>query len=111
MADDRASDSFDWSHIDSLTDEEILAAALADPDAQPSTDGQLRQMRPAPMSRAIRLRMKLSQQAFAECFHIPVGTVRDWEQGRRTPSPAAQAYLTVIAREPEAVVRALSPAV
>jgi len=107
MADDRASDSFDWSHIDSLTDEQILAAALADPDAQPSTDEQLARMRPAPMARWIRMRMKLSQEAFAERFRIPIGTLRDWEQGRKVPDAATRAYLTVIAQDPEAVLRAL----
>lgn len=107
MADDPASDNFDWSHVDSLTDEDILAAALADPDAQPSTDEQLRRMRPAPMSRWIRLRMKLSQQAFAERFHIPIGTLRDWEQHRKVPDAATRAYLAVIAHDPEAVARAL----
>jgi hypothetical protein len=41
-------------------------------------------------------------------YHIPIGTLRDWEQGRVEPDQAARAYLTVIAREPEAVRKALS---
>ena len=110
MDDSRASDTFDWSRVDAMSDDEIEAAALADPDNSPLTDDQLARVRPAPMARWIRMRMRLSQEAFAERFHIPIGTLRDWEQGRRTPSPAAKAYLTVIAREPEAVVRALDPA-
>jgi len=40
---------------------------------------------------------------------IPLGTLRDWEQGRREPDAAALAYLRVIEREPEAVARALAP--
>jgi len=39
---------------------------------------------------------------------IPIGTLRDWERGRVEPDQAARAYLTVIAREPEAVRKALS---
>jgi putative transcriptional regulator len=102
-------DEFDWSRFDALTDEEVLAAALADPDAQPLTAEDLRRMKPVAKTRIIRHRLKLSQEAFSQRFRIPIGTLRDWEQGRRTPSPAAQAYLTVIARDPEAVTRALDP--
>lgn len=63
-----------------MTDEDIVAAALADPDAQPLTDEDLNRMNPMPKARVFRLRMKLSQEAFAERFRIPVGTLRDWEQ-------------------------------
>jgi putative transcriptional regulator len=40
---------------------------------------------------------------------FPVGTLRDWEQGRVEPDQAARAYLTVIARNPKAVRKALEP--
>jgi putative transcriptional regulator len=107
MADSRASDTFDWSRVDAMSDDEIEAAALADPDNPPLTDEQLVRMRPAPMARWIRMRMKLSQEAFAQRFGIPVGTLRDWEQGRKAPDAATRAYLTVIAQDPDAVARAL----
>ena len=42
-------------------------------------------------------------------YHIPLGTLRDWEQGRCEPDQPAKAYLTVIARDPEGVERALHP--
>jgi len=58
--------------------------------------------------RMIRKRSGLSQPQFAEQYRIPVGTLRDWEQGRVRPDGAALAYLLVIDREPDAVVRALS---
>ena len=51
----------------------------------------------------------LSQEEFAARFHIPLGTLRDWEQGRKEPDAAARAYLVVIGRNPEAVREALSP--
>jgi putative transcriptional regulator len=51
--------------------------------------------------KTIRRELKLSQEEFAASFHIPIGTLRDWEQGRREPDAAARAYLRVIAREPE----------
>lgn len=57
--------------------------------------------------KAIRQRMKLTQRAFAERFGFPVETVSNWERGHRRPEGAARVLLTVIAREPEAVLRAL----
>ena len=55
----------------------------------------------------LRKRMKLSCQKFADRFGLDVRTVQDWEQGRRVPDCAARVLLTVIDRDPEAVVRAL----
>ena len=56
---------------------------------------------------ALRKRMKLSRQNFADRFGLDARAVQDWEQGRRVPDRAARVLLTVIDREPEAVVRAL----
>jgi putative transcriptional regulator len=100
---------FDWSAFDALTDEEIHAAAMADPDARPMTEEDLERMPLVPRVTTIRRALKLSQEEFATRFHIPAGTLRDWEQGRCEPDAAARAYLRVIAREPEVVRRALEP--
>ena len=56
---------------------------------------------------ALRKRMKLSRQKFADRFGLDARAVQDWEQGRRIPDRAARVLLTVIDRDPEAVVRAL----
>ncbi len=96
--------SSEWSN------EAIEAAARDDPDARPLTEDDAKRMRSTPRVRIIRRALKLSQEAFAERFRIPIGTLRDWEQGRKVPDAATRAYLTVIAREPEAVARALAPA-
>ncbi len=56
---------------------------------------------------ALRKRMKLSRQKFADRFGLDARAIQDWEQGRRVPDRAARVLLTVIARDPEAVVRAL----
>ena len=58
--------------------------------------------------RAVRKRMKLSRQKFADRFGLDARAVQDWEQGRRVPDRAARVLLTVIDRDPEAVVRVLS---
>lgn len=100
----------DWSRADAMTDEEIHAAALSDPDAQPLTPEDFKRMKRTPQVKTMRRALGLSQEEFAARFHIPLGTLRDWEQGRKDPDAAARAYLIVIGRNPEAVREALSPA-
>jgi putative transcriptional regulator len=99
----------DWTASDAMTAEERHAAALADRDAQPITTEDLPRMRRTPQVKVIRRALKMSQEAFAERFHIPLGTLRDWEQGRKAPDAAARAYLKVIGRNPSAVAEALQP--
>lgn len=57
---------------------------------------------------ALRKRMKLSRQRFADRFGLDARAIQDWEQGRRVPDRAARVLLTVIDRDPEAVIRALA---
>jgi len=100
-----------WARLDVMTDEEVLAAARSDPDARPLEDrapSRLGPPRRVSFAKHIRFKLGMSQGEFAETFRIPLGTLRDWEQHRREPDQAARAYLEVIAREPEAVRRALT---
>lgn len=105
-----ASANFDWRPFDAMTDEEVEAAALSDPDAQPLTPERLKRMKRVPQVKVIRRAFRMSQEEFAQAFRIPIGTLRDWEQGRVEPDQAARAYLRVIARNPKAVRKALEPA-
>jgi putative transcriptional regulator len=57
--------------------------------------------------KAIREKIALSQSEFAKLFGLSKRTLEHWEHGRRVPSGPARAFLTVIAREPAAVRRAL----
>lgn len=97
----------DWQHFDAMTEAERHATALIDPDAPPITPDNIRRMKRTPQVKVIRRALGLSQEDFAARFHIPLGTLRDWEQSRKTPDAAARAYLTVIARNPKAVSDAL----
>lgn len=97
----------DWSRLDAMTDEEIHAAALADPDAQPLTEEQLARMKPAPRAKTIRRALHLTQAEFAARYHIALGTLRDWEQGAAEPDQTARAYLRAIAGNATAVLEAL----
>jgi putative transcriptional regulator len=60
--------------------------------------------------RSLRERLRLSQAAFADRFHINLHTLQDWEQARRVPDQVARAYLQVIDRNPDAVAAALQDA-
>lgn len=110
VPDDLLEDGTDWARVLAMSDEEAYRNALADQDSQPLPPRQLARMRRAPNPKAIRQALKLNQQEFARQFQIAVGTLRDWEQGLHLPDSAATAYLRVIERDPEAVLRALHPA-
>jgi putative transcriptional regulator len=99
--------AIDWSRVDAMSESERHAAAMADPDARPMTDEEWARAPRVPQIAIIRHALKLSQEQFAAAFHIPVGTIRDWEQGRYEPDAAARAYLRVIARVPGTVRKAL----
>ena len=98
---------FPRTKMRAMTPGQVEAAAAADPDARPMTRDQLRAARRIPRIRTLRRALGLTQEAFANRYQIPLGTLRDWEQGRREPDQPARAYLRVIARDPEAVHRAL----
>ena len=93
--------------LDAMTDEELTAAAESDPDNPPLTNEELDRIRTARRVQAVRARTGLSQRRFAEVYRINLARLRDLEQGRTQPDSAMLAYLTVIAREPKAVERAL----
>lgn len=58
--------------------------------------------------KAIRTKLGMTQEAFAEAFHLSVATVRDWEQGRFLPDRAARVLLRLIETIPDHVRSALA---
>jgi len=69
---------------------------------------ELEQIWPKPIDvKAIRKRVKMSQAEFSRTYGISKRALQEWEQGGRKPDSAARAYLTVIAKEPAVVRRAL----
>jgi putative transcriptional regulator len=70
---------------------------------------ELEQVWPKPIDvKAIRKRVNMSQAEFSRAYGISKRALQEWEQGGRQPDSAARAYLTVIAKEPAAVLRALA---
>jgi putative transcriptional regulator len=103
-------DKTDWTRLAAMSEKEVQAAALTDPDAQPLTAADSARIKRVPRIKTLRRALRLTQEDFAARYHIPLGTLRDWEQGRCEPDQPARAYLTVIARDPEAVMHALEHA-
>jgi putative transcriptional regulator len=94
----------DWDRLRTMSDAAAEAGALADTDNPPVGVDRLT---PVARVKVIRRALHLTQEEFSVRYLIPLGTLRDWEQGRTEPDQAAQAYLRVIAKEPETVSRAL----
>jgi putative transcriptional regulator len=70
---------------------------------------ELERVWPKPIDvKAIRKRVKMSQAEFSRAYGISKRALQEWEQGGRQPDSAARAYLTVIAKEPAVVRRALA---
>ena len=94
-----------------MSNKEVERAARADPDAQPLTRADFDRMKKIPRVMIIRRALGLTQEDFAARYHIPLGTLRDWEQGRSEPDQPTRAYLTLIARDPQHVSRLLKQTV
>lgn len=98
----------DWAAFDALTDAEVVARAMTDPDNKPLTDQDFARLQRKPRAYIIRRALSMTQEQFAGAYGIPIGTLRDWEQGRTEPDQANRAYLKVIAVAPEFVKQALA---
>lgn len=83
----------DWTKVDATSERDIARQARAD-DAEAQRDA-------AAYARRVRARTRLSQSQFAARIGVPVETVRNWEQGKRSPRGPARALLRVIDRAPE----------
>lgn len=90
-----------------MTDKEVHEAVLQDLDARPMTEEEFARAKRVPRVKTLRRALGLTQEEFAAHYRIPLGTLRDWEQGRSEPDQPARAYLHVIAHDPAGVRRAL----
>jgi putative transcriptional regulator len=83
-----------------MTPEEVEEAARADPGARPMTAEQLAKARRIPRIETLRRALGLTQEEFAARYKVPLGTLRDCEQGRSEPDQPACAYLAVHSSRP-----------
>ena len=98
----------DLSRLRATSEAEIRRQMVEDgqdPDAAPPLDAV------GAMPATIRRRMGMTQVQFAGTIGVPLATLRNWEQARVEPDPAARALLRILDREPEAALRALGKGV
>ena len=96
----------DRAKFDATTEEDIRRHMIEDgedPDADYSLEKSF-------TPRAIRARLDMTQEQFAEALGIPVATLRNWEQGRNAIDPAARSLLILVARDPQGTLKALAAA-
>lgn len=74
-----------------------------DPDEEVAPE-RLREVLPPAQ---VRRRLGLTQEQFARALRIPLATLRNWEQGRVVPDPAARSLLRIVAHAPEVALAAL----
>jgi putative transcriptional regulator len=81
-----------------------------DPDNPVLTDEIAARRKRVPRTKTLRRVLQLTQEEFSERYQIPIGTLRDWEQGRTEPDAPAKGYLRAIAADPEGVAKAQTSA-
>lgn len=94
----------DRARILATTEAEIRAQAVADGD---DPDAEAEGYRLVPPPHDLRRTLGLTQAAFAALLRFPIGTVRNWEQGRTPPDPAARTLLALVAADPAHALRVL----
>src|SRR5271166_1282333 len=93
----------DHTKVAAATEDEIRQHAIEDGE---DPDAPLAQFDLVIPVQAVRRRLGMSQADFARTLRIPIGTIRNWEQDRVQPDPAARALLTILYRHPEAALKA-----
>lgn len=83
---------------------EKIAAGLEDAIAFVQGDTTRGRVVAGPDVKAIRAKTKLSQAKFAAKLRVPIGTVRDWEQHRRSPDAPARTLLSMVDADPKAAL-------
>lgn len=90
----------DAERVDATTEDDIAAQAAVDDALSLQDAGRF--------VRRVRKRLGLSQAEFSASINVPLETIRNWEQGKRSPTGAAKALLKVLDKAPEAALAALS---
>lgn len=104
---DGTEEEFTIGQIKSMSDAE-LEAAMSDTENPPITEESQKHLRPVPRVKTLRRALGLTQEQFADRYHIPLGTLRDWEQGRSQPDQSAFTLLDAIAEAPEEMAKIIA---
>ena len=90
----------DKKRLDATSEQDIVVQQKAD-DSEALLDA-------AKFARRVRKRLGLTQLEFSRHIEVSLETIRNWEQGKRSPTGAAKALLKVLDRVPESALPALS---
>ena len=94
----------DRTKIKSTTDADIRRHMTEDGQGP---DGDLSSFVPVIPPQILRKHLGMTQSEFAKALRIPLSTLRNWEQGRVLPDPAARSLLTIVAKNPKIALKAL----
>jgi putative transcriptional regulator len=94
--------SIDRVKMNAITENQLAQMIAEDPDLAPDMSEEM-MLHP----RVIRNQLKMTQEAFADLINIPVATLRNWEQARTRPDPAARSLMVVMAYNLDGAVKAL----
>jgi putative transcriptional regulator len=83
---DDAEEALDTPSLAPMSAAEIETAAARDHENPPLTEARAGQLRPVPRVRTLGRALALTQEEFAARYHIPLGTLRDWERRRAADS-------------------------
>jgi putative transcriptional regulator len=93
----------DWRAFDAMSEEQRHRAALSDPDAPPATAEELARARRVPSVRALRKKLKLTEDQLRQAFF----RYRSRLGARRTPRPDKAAQILLRSRHPDACARSI----
>lgn len=94
----------DRAKIDATTEADIRRHMIEDGQDETNLSG----FAPVIPPRLLRKRLGMTQMEFARALRIPVSTLRNWEQGRVLPDPAARSLLAIVARNPKVALKTLA---
>ena len=89
----------DAQRVDATTDAQIAQHAASDKAEAMKDAGKF--------ARRVRRRLGFSQAELVQRIHVSLDTIRNWEQGKRSPTGPAKALLKVLDKAPEAALDAL----
>ena len=95
----------DRAKIDKTTDADIRRHMIEDGQGRESDPSSFAPVIPPQI---LRKHLGMTQSEFAKALRVPLSTLRNWEQGRVLPDPAARSLLTIVAKNPKVALRALA---
>ena len=95
----------DRTKITKTTDADIRRHMIEDGQLY---SGDLSKFAPVIPPQILRKHLGMTQSEFSKALRIPLSTLRNWEQGRVLPDPAARSLLTIVAKNPKIALKALA---